>query len=67
MLYRAPIFNRGVFGYFSRVGLCPTRSYLLQVTWTHGGRWIQSERQKSRHVSVKKNVGPMIGHAFCSD
>ena len=28
------------------------------------GRWIQSERQKSRHVLVKKDVGPMIGHAF---
>ena len=29
----------------------PTRSYHLQVTWTHSGRWIQSERQRSRGPS----------------
>ena len=33
---------------FSVWDYVPTRSYLLQVTWTHGGRWIQSEWQRSR-------------------
>ena len=46
MRYRAPIFKCGMFCYFSRVGLCPIRSLPLQVTWTHGGRWIQSERRR---------------------
>ena len=53
MRYRAPIFNHGEFQNLLRVGLCPTRSLPLQVTWTHDGRWIQSARRKSRHVSVR--------------
>ena len=43
-----PLFNRVIPRYFLCVGLCPTWSYLLQVTWMHGGRWIRSERQRSR-------------------
>ena len=46
--YRAPIFKHGEFQNFLRVGLCPTRSLPLQVTWTHDGRWILSERWRSR-------------------
>ena len=67
MRYRAPIFNHGKFHYFLHVGLCPTRFLPFAGDVDPRRRWIQSERRKSRHVSVKKNVGPMIGHAFCSD
>ena len=48
MRYRAPIFNHDKFQNFLRVGLCPTRSIPLQVTWTHGDYWMRSERWRSR-------------------
>ena len=41
MRYRALLFIHAKFHYFLRVGLCPTRSLPLQVTWTHDGRWIR--------------------------
>ena len=44
----SPLFNHVLPLYFFRVGLCSTRSYLLQVTWRLGGRRIGSERRRSR-------------------
>ena len=48
MRYRAPIFNRGNFHFFLRVGHSPTRFLHVQDAWQPAGRWIRSKRQRSR-------------------
>ena len=48
MRYRAPPFNHDILLFFFRVRLCSHTTYLLQVTWTDGSRWIPSGRRRSR-------------------
>ena len=46
--YTAPQFKLGFLHLFLRVGLCPTRFLPVQDAWRLSGRWIPSERRRSR-------------------
>ena len=54
-VYR-PLIYRGECIFFFRVGLCPTRVFLLQATWTHKGHRIEFERLRSRGLRSTRSL-----------
>ena len=74
-VYSPLIYSGTSSSFFRRVGLC-SHTVLTFAGDVDARRALDSVRTaeiavhaiiKSRHVSIKNDVSPMIGHAFCSD